>query len=50
MLQEKQFSSNAAVVAATNAYFESKDNSLYKKRIEMLEKRWNNCITIEGTY
>ena len=48
MLQGKRFSSNEEVIAETEAYFESKDESLYKKGIENLEKRWNECISLEG--
>ena len=29
---------------------ESKDQSFYKKGIEKLEKRSNECITLEGNY
>ena len=50
ILQRKRFSSNEEVIAATEAYFESKDESFYKKDIEKLEKRWNKCITLEGNY
>ena len=48
MLQGKRFGSNEEVIAETEAYFESKDESVYKKGIEKLEKRWNECITLEG--
>ena len=41
MLQGKRFVSNEEVIVETEAYFESKDESFYKKRIEKLEKRWN---------
>ena len=50
MLQGKRFSSNKEVIARTEAYFKIKDESLYKKDIEKLEKRWNECITLEGNY
>ena len=50
MLQSKRFSSDDEVIAATDAYFEAKDKSFYKKGIEGLEKRWNDCITMEGDY
>ena len=50
MLQGKRFGSNVEVIAETEAYFESKDESFYKKGIEKLEKRWNECITLEGNY
>ena len=41
MLQGKRFDSNEEVIAVTEAYFEAKDKSFYKKGIKMLEKRWN---------
>ena len=50
ILQRKRFSSNEEVISATETYFESKDESFYKKDIEKLEKRWNKCITLEGNY
>ena len=50
MLQGKRFGSSKEVIAETEAYFESKDESFYKKGIEKLEKRWNECITLEGNY
>ena len=50
MLQGKRFGSNKEAIAKTKAYFEAKDKSFYKKGIEMLEKRWNECITLEGDY
>ena len=34
----------------TEMYFEAKDKSFYKKNIKLLEKRWNQCITLEGDY
>ena len=39
MLQGKRFGFNEEVIAKTEAYFESKDESFYKKGIEKLEKR-----------
>ena len=30
--------------------FEAKDKLFYKKSIELLEKCWNQCITLEGDY
>ena len=33
-----------------NAYFEAKDESFYKKGIEMLEKRWTGCVAFEEDY
>ena len=50
MLQGKRFGSNEEEIAETEAYFEIKDESFYKKSIEKLKKRWNECITLEGNY
>ena len=50
MLQGKRSGSNEEVIAETEAYYEAKDKSFYKNGIEMLEKRWNECITLEGDF
>ena len=50
MLQGKRFASNEEVISETVEYLETKDKSLNKKDIELLEKRWNQCITLEGDY
>ena len=50
ILQGKRFGSNEEVIAETEACFKSKDESLYIKGIEKLEKCWNECITLEGNY
>ena len=50
MLQGKKFYSNEEVITKTKAYFETKDKSFYKKDIEMLEKRWTNCVAFAGDY
>ena len=50
MLQGKRFGSNEEVIAELEVYFESKDESFYKKGMEKLEKRWNECIALEGNY
>ena len=50
MLQGKRFGSNEEVIVETEAYFESKDESFIRKGIEKLQKRWNECITLEGNY
>ena len=47
ILQRKRFGSNEGVIAGTEVYFESKDESFYKKIIEKLDKRWNGYITLE---
>ena len=39
MLKRKRFSSNEEVILETEAYFEAKDKSFFKKGIELLEKR-----------
>ena len=50
MLQGKRFGSYEEVIAKTEAYFEAKDKSFYKKGIKLLDKHWNQCITLEGDY
>ena len=50
MLRGKRFSSDDKVNAATEACFEAKDKSFYKKGIECFEKLWNDCIAMEGDY
>ena len=50
MLQGKRFGSNEEVISDTEAYFEAKDKSFNKKGIELLEKHWNQCVTLEGDY
>ena len=50
ILQGKRFGSNEEVILETEAYFEAKDKFFYKKGIELLEKHWNQCITLEGDY
>ena len=50
ILQGKRFGSNEEAIAETEAYFEAKDKLFYSKGNEMLEKRWNECITLEEDY
>ena len=50
MLQGKRFGSNEEEISETEAYFEAKDKSFFKLGIEKLEKRWNDCIILEGDY
>ena len=50
MLQGKRFSSSKEVILDTEAYFDAKDKSFYKKGIELLEKHWNQFITLKGDY
>ena len=50
MLQGKKFGSNEEMIAETETYFESIDESFYKKGIEKIEKRLYECITLEGNY
>ena len=50
MHQGKRFGSNEEVILETEAYFEAKDRSFYKKGIKLLEKRWNQFISLEGDY
>ena len=48
ILQGKSFGSNEEVILKTEAYFEVNDKSFYEKDIKLLEKRWSQCITLEG--
>ena len=48
--KEKRFGSNEEVISETEAYFEAKVKSFYKKSIDLLEKYWNQCITLEGDH
>ena len=50
IIQGKRFGSNEEVIGETEAYFESKGESFYKKGIAELEKHWNECITLEGNH
>ena len=50
ILRGRGFGSNEEVIPKTKAYFESKDESFYIEGFEKLEKRWNECITLEGNY
>ena len=50
MLQGKRFGSNEEVISETEGYFEAKGKFFYKNGIELLEKHWNQCITLEGDY
>ena len=50
ILQGKRFGSNEEVISETEAYSEVKDKSFYKRGIELLEKCWNQRITLEGDY
>ena len=38
------------MISKTEAHFEAKDKSFDKKRIEMLKKRWNECIILKEDY
>ena len=38
------------LIPETDSYFKAKNESFYTKDIESLEKRWNQCITLEGAY
>ena len=49
MLRGKGFGSNEEAITETEAYFEAKGKSFCKKDIEVLEKRWNECITLKET-
>ena len=49
MLERKRFGTSEKVIAETEASFESKDESLYKKGIDKLEKLWNECLHLKET-
>ena len=46
MLQGKRFGSNDEVILEIEAYFKAKDKLFYTKGIKLLEKCWNQCITL----
>ena len=46
MFQVKRFDSSEKVISETEVYFEAKDKSFYKIGIELLEKCWNQYITL----
>ena len=48
MLLGKRFGSNEEVNLKTEAYFEPKNKSFYRKGIELLEKHWDQYITRKG--
>ena len=48
MLNGKCFGSNEEVISDTEAYFEAKNKSFYKKGIELLKKHWYQYIILEG--
>ena len=50
MFQGKRFGSNEEVILETETYFEAKDKLFHKKEIKLLEKHWNQCITLERDY
>ena len=47
MLQGKRFGFNKEVIAEIEIYLRAKTNHSTKKGIEKLEKRLNECITLE---
>ena len=48
MVQGKRF--GFKLILETEVYFEAQDKLFYKKGIELLEKHWNPCITLEGDF
>ena len=42
--------SNEEVISETDAYFEATDKSFYKNGTELVEKPWNQCISLEEDY
>ena len=49
-LEDKRFSSNEEIIAATNEYFEGFDKNYFLERIKKLEYRYNKCIQLKGDY
>lgn len=49
-LSGKKFTSNNEVIAAAEAFFDEQDSLFYWKGVEMLEKRWTDCIARDGNY
>ena len=50
ILRGKRLGFNEEVISETEAYFEAKYKSFFKKSIELLEKCWNQCITLKRDY
>ena len=50
MLQGNKSGSYKEVISETERAFEAKDKSFNKKDIKLLEKRWNQYITLERDY
>ena len=46
----KKFKSNDEVIAETEAYFDEKEKSYYKRGIKKLENHYTRCIALEGNY
>ena len=46
----ERFRSIEELISETEAYFEAKHKSFSPKGIELLEKRWNHCITLKGDH
>lgn len=49
-LVEEKFSSNEEVIAETEAFFEAKEKSHYKRSIKKLHDCYNRRIALEGSY
>ena len=47
MVHRKRYGSNEEVILETEAYFTAKEKSFNKNGIELLEKRWNQLITLD---
>ena len=50
MLQGMRFGSSEEVILETEVYIKAKDKSFYTKGIKLVEKCWDQCITLEGDY
>lgn len=49
-LRGRVFSSDDEVISAVKVVLEGFDNNFFLTGLQMLEKRWNKCVAVEGDY
>lgn len=49
-LRGKKFSNNQEVMSAVEQWFAEVGQKFFEEAIEMLEHRWNKCISVKGDY
>lgn len=49
-LSGKRFRDNQEAIDAVNGYFESLDEKHYKQGMELLKKRWTQCVELKGDF